>query len=556
MTTLVVNTFAGISPRVSPRLLGESGAQIAIDCDIRSGSLDALLGPSAIMNLAKTPPVLSIYRHGQSEQDEDQYWFHWTTDVDVATGMLANDTEEFTYFTGQDYPRLTYFTVATGGGTNYPVLSYQLGTPAPTTAPTAAVEVEGTGDVETRYYVYTYVAKYLTGSRVFEGPPSDPVGVEVLPDGATVRVSGMGTSAPSNGTYPTTGNYGITHKRIYRTLSGSDEEFFYVGEVAISEATFDDDLSSDIVGQQGLLESALWDAPPVGLTGMIAINNSMLAGFDGNDWYCTELNQPHAWPSDYRKTIESEIVMHRAIGGNAVVVTTKSIPHIIAGTNPQAMSREPLSGFPQACVSKRSMVSGAGGAWYASPDGICLVGPGVAKVVTEGILTRAQWQAYKPESMNAYWFEGLYIAFYDTGAKQAGLIYEPITSTLIETDLYATAGYVDPLRDALYLAVTDAGVAKLRKWGASTARTYRWKSRQYQLRKPANFSMARVMASAYPVTLNITADGTTRSYTVASAAEFKLHSKFLAQVWEFEVTGTARVFQIALSDDIGELTQV
>lgn len=556
MTTLAVNSFAGMTPRASPRLLGESNAQVATNCDTRSGSLASMLGLSQIMNLAKTPPVKALYRYDQTEQDEDQYWFHWTTDVNVVGGMNAAETEEFVYFTGDTYPKFTYFTPATGGGTNYPVVSYQLGTPAPSAGPTPTVSVDGTGDLETRYYVFTYVAKYLADARVFEGPPSAPVSVDVHPVGATISVAGLGTAAPSTGTYPTSGNYSITHKRIYRTLPGATEEFFYVGEVAISASSFSDTLSNDVVAQQGLLETALYDPAPIGLTGLIAINNAMMAGFDGKDWYCSELNHPHAWPTDYRKTLDSEIVMHQPIGGNAVVVATKTIPHIISGTTPEAMSREPLSNFPQACVSKRSMVSGAGGAWYASPDGICLVGPGVQRVVTERILLRSQWQAFKPESMHAYWFEGLYIAFYDTGTATGGIIYDPSTNSLFQTDVYATAGYVDPLRDALYLAVTDTGVAKLKKWGAGTALTKTWRSRQYQLRHPMNMAYGRVVADSYPVTFKTIADGTTRTYTVNSSEEFSLHSGFLARVWEMEASGGGTIHQMAISDDIDELAQI
>lgn len=556
MTTLVVSGFSGMTPKVSPRLLGESNAQVATNCDFRAGSLGNLLGLSQVMNLEKTPPVLSMHRHLQNEADEDQYWFHWTSDVDVVTGLQAEDTEEFTYFTGDAYPKMTFFTAATTSGTNYPVAAYQLGTPEPSLVPTATVTVAGTGDDETRYYVFTYVAKYLSGSRVFEGPPSTPVAVATKATGSTVQVGNMGTSQPSGLAFPNTGNYAITHKRIYRTLAGSTEEFFYVGEVAISSATFDDNLASDVVAQQGVLNTTLYDAPPVGLEGLIAINNSMLAGFDGNDWYCSELNQPHAWPRDYRKSMESQIVAHRAIGGNAVVVATKTIPHVISGSRPEAMSREPLSAFPQACVSKRSMVSGAGGAWYASPDGLCLVGPGIAKVVTEGILTRAQWQAYKPDSMHAYWFEGLYIAFFNTGTSTGGIIYDPATGSFYTTDVYATAGYVDPIRDTLYLAVTDAGVAKLKKWGAGSELTKTWRSRQYQLRHPMNLGWARVIADTYPLTFKTIADGTTRTYTVSNANEFALHAGFLAQAWAMEVTGGGTVHQMAISDNVAELAQI
>lgn len=556
MTALVANAFGGIAPKVSPRLLSDTQAQIAQDVDLRHGYLAGLpdvANPSSAVTFTKTPPILSIYRYGQTQPTDATYWFNWTTDVDVAMGLLVNDTDEFTYFTGDGYPKLTFFNAATGSGSDYPVADYQLGMPIPDTAPTLAATGTGTGAAETRAYVVTYVAKYLSGARIFESAPGPASEITIDP-GQGVDLSGLGTAAPNTGSYPTSGNYLITHKRIYRTVSGTtgDANFFFVAEIAISSGTYSDTSNNTEIAQNVALSSTLYDYPPVGLTGIINTSNGMMAGFSGRDWYVCEPNQPHAWPGDYRKTLDHNIVMHRHAGGNAVVVATDAFPYMIYGTSPSAMTQEKLP-FPQACVSKRSMVSVPGGAMYASPDGICMVGANGYDVVTKELITREQWQAYKPESMHAYWYEGIYIAFYDTGSVQGAIMFNPASGELRTSTLSATAGFVDPQRGALYLAIGSA----LKKWMAGSAKTFTWASKDYQLPRPANMVAAKVLAASYPVTLKTYADGVLKdTLSIASERIVKLSGGFKARTWKMELSGSANVYQAAIGTSVQELSGV
>lgn len=556
MTVLVANAFGGMAPKVSPRLLSDIQAQVANDVDLRAGYLAGMADvadPSSPVTFTKTPPILSIYRYGQTQPTDATYWFNWTTDVDVAMGLLVNDTDEFTYFTGDGYPKLTFFNAATGAGSDYPVAAYQLGMPIPGFAPTLAATGTGSGAAETRAYVVTYVAKYLSGARVFESAPGTPATITIDP-GQGVDLSDMGVAAPNTGTYPTSGNYLITHKRIYRTVSGTDGDanFFFLEEIPISTSTYSDTSDNAAVAQNVALSSTLYDYPPVGLTGLINTSNGMMAGFSGRDWYVCEPNQPHAWPGDYRKTLDHNIVMHRHAGGNAVVVATDAFPYLIYGTSPSAMTSEKLP-FPQACVSKRSMVSVPGGAMYASPDGICMVGSNGYKVLTEDLMKREQWQAYKPESMHAYWYEGVYHAFYDTGAAQGAILFNPTSGELRTTSLTATAGFVDPKRGALYLAIGSA----LKKWMAGAPRTGTYRSKVYQLRRPENMVVAKVVANSYPVTLNTYADGVlVDSMSIASERVVKLSGGFKARSWEMQVQTAGIIYQVALATSVAELSSV
>ncbi len=84
MAVLQIKSFGGISPKVPPRYLQDSQAQTALNSSLFNGALQPLqdIG-SAVATLAKTGVPQTIYRFGQDVVSDSQYWFHWTTDVNV-----------------------------------------------------------------------------------------------------------------------------------------------------------------------------------------------------------------------------------------------------------------------------------------------------------------------------------------------------------------------------------------------------------------------------------------------------------------------------------------
>ena len=141
MAVIQVNKFSGVSPMTPPRYLENEDAQTAINCPVWMGSLQPIRGSLALSPspLTKSGNIKSIYRYDKTQTNQLNYWFHWTTDVDVVQGFIAGDTTERTYFTGDGNPKVTDTTLAlTGGGNLYPIAAYDLGVPKPTSAPTTA----------------------------------------------------------------------------------------------------------------------------------------------------------------------------------------------------------------------------------------------------------------------------------------------------------------------------------------------------------------------------------------------------------------------------------
>ena len=142
MTYFKNTRFSGIAPGVAPRLISDQFGQTSQNIDFESGRLVPINEDTDTYTL-QNGSRRSIYYY------RDTNWLEWSEDgVDVVSGPIPNDTNERLYFTGDDYPRVGTVASMISGGSGYPVVSYRLGVPAPTSAPTIAASGT-TSDPET-----------------------------------------------------------------------------------------------------------------------------------------------------------------------------------------------------------------------------------------------------------------------------------------------------------------------------------------------------------------------------------------------------------------------
>ena len=127
-------TFGGLAPQVSPRLLKDNLAQTAIDVNLDSGRLVPITQDSQTLVLSNSSRT-SIFKY----TDSPERWLQFDEDVDVVPGPIAGDTNDTVYWTGQSYPRMGRSDVIVGSEP-FPSNFYRLGIPAPTAAPTVALE--------------------------------------------------------------------------------------------------------------------------------------------------------------------------------------------------------------------------------------------------------------------------------------------------------------------------------------------------------------------------------------------------------------------------------
>ena len=545
MAVISLTNFSGVAPRVSPNKLAPGMAQTADNVRLLAGTLDAWTDSLPVVSGLTAGATSTIYRFGRDLTSDTQYWFHWTVDVDVVKGAIANDQTERTYFTHPTLgPRITYNTLAvTGGSGGYPYASYPLGVPAPSVTPVAAVETDGDTGVtaEARVYVYTFVT-----SLGEEGPPSPPSNLlTIYADGGVASLTGLPTVAP-------TGYSGyITAKRIYRTLSGNlSTEYQFVDEIPISQATYSDAVPGESLNE--VIPSVQWYPPPSTAFGITQMANGITLVFSGYDIYPSEAYIPSAYPPGYSLAVDYPIVGGAAVGTTAFVLTT-GFPYLLTGSDPSAMSLVKLES-PQSCVSKRSIAAVDGGVMYASPDGlIYITGTGQVTNVTATLYSRKEWQALVPSSIHGYYHDGRYHGFFNNGSLQRGFIFDPAqgTGALTFVDAYATAGFNDTVQDALYLKIGTQIV----KWGADNDKLmYTWRSGIAEMPTPVNKSCAQVVAKSYPATFRLYADGELKhTQMVSSADPFWLPSGYLARFYEIELAGSAEILAVYVADNMEEL---
>lgn len=530
MTVLAIRAFGGISPKTPPRLLNDKQAQTSLNSGVFTGTLTPMKGlgssVASVSGLTQT-----IYKFGQDIEDPTAGWLAWDSDVDVARSQINGDTEEWTFYTGDGFPK-----AIRAGFTGFPI---HMGLKGPDIALTTTLGAEPP-DVEnlvqeTRVYTYTFVNK--VGAREIESSPAPAAdSVDVYPD-QEVTLANFNTPAT---------NFDATHVRIYRSTAGI---FLYVDEITIATATtsgYTDSVDPELLAEE--IPSLTWLPPLDTMKGLVNMANGIMAGFDGRDVYFCEPYVPHAWPDEYRQTLDQPVVGLGAMD-TTLAVLTKGTPYFIQGSHPDSMVVI-KSDVEQACASKRSIVSMGGAVLYCSPDGLVALTPGGSKVLTEGMFTYDQWQAQiDPSSVTAYHQDMKYIAFYNNGTTSGSFIYDFVTREMTFNTVHATAGYQNLRDDTLYLHQSGA----IKPWNEGSVLTYTWKSKVFTMPRVLGMSCAQVEAEAYPVTAKIYVDGNlVLTQSVTNRFPFRLPAT-PGRDWEIELTGTAEIFSVAIGQSMEEL---
>lgn len=426
MSIIKLTAFTGESPRTTPRLLPNTGAQIAQSARLEDGELSPFRKPHPVANLAGAVDgqVKTIYRHlGQ--------WLHWNTVVHAVPGPVAQDR---LYYTGDGLPKMRV------GDT-----VYDLKLPRPAAALTATRS--GTLDPAlsaTRLYVYTRVTVF--------GEESEPCPISadlLVSPGNTVTLSGFALAPAGRG---------VVKQRIYRSQTGTSggANLFFIAERDESAADFLDNLPLDTFAEP--LPSLDWTPPPDGLKGLVALPNGMMAGYVGKDVYLCEPYRPHAWPVKYAQTTNYDIT-GLAVSGTTLIVGTKGWPELLGGTSPDTMAMERVE-LSMPCLNERGMVDMGYAVVYPSNDGLVIVQNGSPALISGNVLTRDQWQRFDPATMVCGQFYGRFYASYsyvgtDQNTHQGTLILD-ITGEqpyLIRSQHKADAMFYDVTDSRLYMAI-------------------------------------------------------------------------------------------------------
>lgn len=544
MTGFKLQSFGGKAPKVFARLLPNEMAQVATNTRLDSGRLAPWKGNASasitpVASYSITGATKTLFRYSSS------IWIGSNEDLNIVRSPIAEDPHERLYVTGiggaSGYPRMTTATIV-GNGTYY-----QLGIPSP--AVFSSVTVVGTSSVtatetpQTRSYIFTYVSAYGE-----EGVPSQALVSQVVDvySDQTVTVTFPGNP---------TGNHNLVTKRLYRT--DSNGVFRRVTETVNS--SHNDTATDDQLGEE--IPTSNFDAPadntssdhPDGpLLGLVSMPNGILAGFSGQTVSFSEAFQPHAFPSEYRLTMKSDVVAIAPLN-TGLLVLTKEKPAVVQGLDPEAMTMVEVDST-LSCVAKRSVVDMGEYVIYASPDGLVRASDNGLNLITESVLTRDQWQDLTPSSIVAFQYEGHYVAFYNNGSESKGFIFDPRggKNSYIKLDFHATAGFNDLENDELYLVVSGS----VYKFAQGADLSFTWRTKKFYVDRPINPGVAKVECDSYspaPV-MKLYADGALKhTQTVSNGDLFRLPSGYKGHEFEIELSGSVPINQVCVYESAGEI---
>ena len=546
----------GLRPRRSARLIENNQAQIAKNCRISSGGVEAWREKKLDQAIALLGEIKTIY------QFPDGKWLQWNEEVDVVEAPVAGDTTDRLYFSGTDKPRVTNSTlidvsspntgVITGATKDNPCVITDVAHDLSTgmsididnvvgmtelngnrykvtvlTADTFSLNVDSTGFTTyvsdgdwTRVELIYPEDSYVVGvpapaaaptATLVAGTPVTSVNTAYVytyvndwgEEGPPSPVSNIISVDFSTDTVDLTTMSAapdsyldyvpITKWRIYRILSGTaGADYLFVAEVTINVSS---PQYNDSIASTSLGESLTttdFDLPLSGLIGLKAMANGIVAGFIGNTVYFSESFLPYTFPDKYTLVTDYDIVGLGSFG-NSLVITTEGPPYLATGTSPDSMSMDKLP-FPQPCISKRGIVDVQGGVIYPTTNGLFFVGVGGSKLVTKDYYTRREWQDLSPSTMISVWYDNRYFAFLPTQGNI--LEYHPQEDelTTIDTNGTVTAFYLDKQSDRMYFCMNESNINNIYEFAAdSTRMTFLWRSKKFEMPFDLTLTAARII---------------------------------------------------------------
>lgn len=467
MTIIKLTAFTGESPRTTPRLLSDTGAQVAQSVRLEDGELSPYRKPFPIYQIGElvAGSAKTIYRHlGQ--------WLAWDKVVHAVPGPVAQDR---LYYTGDGVPKMRVGDVI-----------YDLKLTRPATALTGTVS--GTVDPtlsSTRLYVYTRVTQFGE-----ESEPS-PISADILwSPGLSVTLSGFEAAPPGRA---------FATQRIYRSQTGTSggANLYFVAERADSAADFIDSTAADTFDEP--LPSLDWTPPPDDLRGLVAMPNGIMVGYVGKDLYFSEAYRPHTYPVKYSLSANYDIT-GLSVCGAILIVGTKGRPEVVGGATPDAMTMEHIE-LSMPCLNEQGMVDMGYAVLYPSNDGLVAIQNGTPNLISGPLLTRDQWLKMDPATMVCGQFYGRFYASYryqDTaGANQQGMLIFDITGAqpyLIRSQHRADAMFYDITDNRLYMAIGSA----IYEWDSllSDNDIFTYKSKAFVTPQPTSFGAIMVEADS------------------------------------------------------------
>lgn len=526
-----VRAFRGEIPKLHPTLLPDSAAQTCINARMRSGALVPFRAPVTVHTLSAN--ANSFVLIGSA-------WAGYTATL---TDVVPGPVDASRVYLSQDgvAPRV----LGISPGTVYDRL---LRLPGPSTKPNRAL-ASGSVDPNTKQsivFAYTYVTD--AGEESKPSPLSDAIDWS---PGVTISLTGFVAGL---------GDRGITHRRIYRSVTdfAGVTTLFYVGEQEVSASQFLYDESDQIAEPCPSID---WDEPESTFRSFTSMPNGIIAACSNTRLRFCEPFIPHAWPDKYELTVDYQISGLAALGTSLAVLTTGT-PYIVQGSHPDSMVMSRIEqNLP--CVSSRGIVDLGYGSAYPSHDGLVLIDNSGARIITAELFSREEWTALNPSSFRASHYEGRYVFSYEPVAstREVGLL--DLTGQVPEfIRLKSSAGtaldiidfYYDIKTSKLYCLASNARTISEFDASSGAKLPMTWRSKRFETGALVNWPWARTdatLGAGETITTKVLGGHLAtqiHSYTGVNAPT-RLPGDRLDDSFQLEISGTGTVFNVAVGND-------
>lgn len=508
---LTFQQFSGIAPRIAPRLLPATLAQEALDVKLWCGELRPHYADTIIKYIPST--TQSIYRY--KWKNKKYNWLGWAKSVNVVKGPVYDDENNRIYLMVNDGTGFLVTDSSLLEDRDYinglESKAYAVAIPEPGQSDIWISGGTGSGDIESRSYVYCYVRQWSDGT-IDVGKSSGPLKnssdrsrytVDVRP-GQVVDMSIVDPIAHANGI-----GAGINKIYIYRSevTSAGQALYSYVDQFDVntnrvtnnpaavwvsngSYYKYSDSKPNTSLGEA--CPSIYWDAPVTGLKGLVSLQNGLFAAYKDSTIYVSDWNAPHAWPYEHTVTIDYPIVGLGSFG-NTIVVCTEAAPVLITVTDPtKPTTRAIQENCP--CVSAGSIVSTRNGVIFASTNGLVLINSASPTFITEKIITQDEWLPLHPESLQAAFLNNTYYGFFTNPTKKAAgflfdldsYTYSTVYNSIVSSGMVYTSQptkivYNDVEQSQLYVCypLENKTQYSLNSFGTDSRinKSFRWRSK-------------------------------------------------------------------------------
>lgn len=528
---LTFQQFSGIAPRIAPRLLPATLAQEALDVKLWSGELRPHYADEILQYIPNN--IQSIYRY--KWKNKTYNWLGWAKSVNVAKGPVYDDENNRIYLMVNDGTGFLVTDSSLLEDRDYwnglESKAYAVAIPEPGQSDIWVSGGTGSGDIESRSYVYCYVRQWADGT-IDVGKSSAPLKnisdrsrytVDVRP-GQVVDMSIVDPIAHANGI-----GAGINKIYIYRSevTSAGQALYSYVDQFDVNSNRTTNNPAAVWVADGGYYKysdskpntslgeacpSIYWDPPVTGLKGLVSLQNGLFAAYKDSTVYVSDWNAPHAWPYEHTVTIDYPIVGLGSFG-NTIVVCTEAAPVLIVVQDPTNPTTKAIQeNCP--CVSADSIVNTRNGVIFASQNGLVLINSTSPTFITEKLLTQDEWLPLHPESLKGAFLNNTYYGFFtnptDTAAGfifdldsytystvynsivSSGMVYTTQPAKVVYNDIEQSQLYVCyPLENGTqYSLCSFASDSRINK-------SFRWRSKvNVSPQGLFNLSAARVMMTS------------------------------------------------------------